>query len=245
MASSPTDRRILAVIPMRAGSTGVSDKNIRTLAGRPLFANMFQTLQKVHSIDRTIVSTDTDRYAQVARDQGADVPFLRPSELADGLTRLHHVMHHALSYFDSIGDRFDAVLSAQATAPLITPETIRALIGEFHRTGCDAIATTSIVGRSHPYLAKTVDPDTGIAHDFFDVPAGVPRYPRQARPELHAFNGAVFLRDRSLLEAPNDATNALGDAPRTLLISDREALNIDTEEDFRLAEFFMQETKPS
>ena len=73
---------IIAVIPARGGSKGVSDKNIKLLAGKPLIAYSISAAIKSKLIDRVIVSTDSEKYASISKDYGAEVPFLRPAELA-------------------------------------------------------------------------------------------------------------------------------------------------------------------
>jgi len=232
--------RVLAVIPIRKGSRGVLDKNIRSVGGQPLFAHMLGSVVKSGVADKVIVSTDDDDYASLARRHGAETPFLRPPELSDGRTRLHYVMRHALEFFDRTGERYDAVLSALATAPLIRPATVRQLVTRLVESGADAIGTGSEIGRGHPYLAKTMVAGDDVVHDFVALPAGTPRYPRQARPAMYYYNGALFLRRRKLLVEPDDETNALGSAPRMLVIPETEGFNIDTEEDLDFVRYVLE-----
>lgn len=200
-----------------------------------------QALKDADVVDRLIVSTDSEEYADVARRYGADVPFLRPAELASDRRTLIEVMGHLLETFDSMGEHFDAVLSCQATVPLIRAETIRSVVDKFHTTGCEAVATVSTIRQGHPYLAKRLTgPDGDIAKPMFTLPEETAAYPRQARPDAYFFNGAIFLRDRSLLSTPDPATNALGLAPRTVEMDSIEATNIDEPLDFFIAEHLIQ-----
>lgn len=233
-------RNILAVLPMRSGSTGIRHKNISDVNGLPLFTYAARTLTSLTSIKNFIVSTDSQRYAELALEAGLEVPFTRPPHLADNQTRLHYVLKHALNYFDEQGQHFDAVLSVQATAPLIRAATLEKMIAIFHDTDCEAIGTGSFISHGHPYLAKQLDPDSNIVQNFLALAPGQQRYPRQVRPELYYFNGAAFLRDRKLLDQIDDDTNCLGLDPRMLVIDEMEGLNIDSEFDLQMAEMFLK-----
>ena len=120
-----------------------------------------------------IISTDSLEYAEIAESYGAEVPFIRPAELADLSTRLHHVMKHALDFFDRIGEKFDAVLSLQPTVPLITTNTLEELIKKFDSQDCKAVGTASEIRQGHPYLAKTfVWPAEDTAQDYIRLEEG-------------------------------------------------------------------------
>ena len=228
-------RKILAVIPIRSGSQGVKNKNIRPLNGRPLVSYVIEILKKSKGVEKCIVSTDSIDYANIARGLGIDVPFIRPLELGKGDVRLHHVMKHALNCFDSIGENFDAVLSLQATAPLIQVKTLDKVIDRFHEKNCQAVGTVSKIRHEHPYLAKKILED-GSLSAFLKLPTDTHRYPRQVRPDLCYFNGSIFLRDRSLLDEMNETLNCLGDNPQAIFMNDIESINIDDNFDFDIAE---------
>ena len=109
--------RIVAVIPARGGSKGLPGKNIRPLAGLPLIVHSIRLAQLCPAITRTIVSTDAANIAQVAREAGAEAPFLRPAELAGDGTPMWPVLRHALDFVEKeegrASDRFQN--SPQAT----------------------------------------------------------------------------------------------------------------------------------
>jgi CMP-N,N'-diacetyllegionaminic acid synthase len=235
-------KKILAVIPVRSGSQGIKDKNIKPLAGVPLVAHAINAAIKVPSIDKLIVSTDSELYAEIAKKFGAETPFVRPAALGLSNIRLHHVALHALQYFDAQGEHFDAVLSLQATVPLIRPETICRVIDKFLETDCESVGTVSLIRHGHPYLAKKLVGDCGdVAEDILKLPNDVARYPRQVRPETYFFNGSIFLRARKLLENMDETTNCMGDKPRVVVMSEIEAINIDDDNDFQIAQFFMNQ----
>jgi len=228
-------RKILAVIPIRKGSQGVKNKNIRLLGGKPLVSYAIEALKKTKGIQKCIVSTDSIEYADIAKELGIEAPFIRPSELGMGDVRLHHVMKHALDYFDSIGEKFDAVLSLQATAPLIKVNTLEKAINRFQERNCQSVGTVSKIRHEHPYLAKKILED-GSLSDFLKLSTEERRYPRQVRPNLCYFNGSIFLRDRSLLDEMDEASNCMGDSPQAIFMDDFESINIDNGFDFDIAE---------
>lgn len=230
-----TKRRILGVVPVRSGSKGIKDKNIQPFQGRPLFMRALTNITESEGCDKVIVSTESKRYAEIAKEFGASIPFLRPATLAKDQVRLHYVLKDVLDTFDARGEHFDAVFSIQATAPLLHLETICKMIDLFHDTGCLAVGTGSEITHGHPYLAKTLEPETGEVQDYIGLPRNTPRYPRQVRPALYFFNGAAFLRDRKLLDDIDDTTNCLGLSPKMVLVDDVEGLNIDSPLDLEIA----------
>ena len=92
---------IIAVIPARSGSKGVPDKNIKLLAGKPLIAYSIAVAKKSKLINRTIVSTDSKKYASLAKEYGAEVPFLRPAELAGDISTDYEFVKHLLDWLKS------------------------------------------------------------------------------------------------------------------------------------------------
>ena len=229
-------KKILTVVPIRSGSVGVRNKNVRDLGGKPLVGHVLDTLAFFSEETKVIVSTDSLEYAKTAIRHGAAVPFIRPKELASGGVRLHHVCLHALKYFDGIGEHFDGVMSVQATVPFVSRDTIQKVIAKFQGPDIESVGTVSEIRQGHPYIAKQlsgVAQDT--AQDYLKLASGTARYPRQVRPKLHFFNGSVFLRDRALLEEMNEETNCMGKCPRVVLMDDFESINIDEEIDFLTA----------
>ncbi len=110
---------ILALIPARGGSKGIPHKNIRSFAGYPLIAWSIAAGLQANSVSRVLVSTDDEEIASVARDYGADAPFLRPSELAQDRTTDLPVFEHALKWLEDIeGYKPDIVIQLRPTSPI-------------------------------------------------------------------------------------------------------------------------------
>ena len=111
-----TDSRVLAIIPARGGSKGLRRKNLCPIAGKPMVAYSIEAANHCSLVTRTMVTTDDEEIADVARDYGADVPFMRPQELATDLTPTEPVLQHALAYVETEErEQVDVVLFLQPT----------------------------------------------------------------------------------------------------------------------------------
>lgn len=115
----------IAIIPARGGSQRIPRKNIKDFAGKPMLAHSIEVAQKSGVFDRIIVSTDDDEIAQVALEYGAEVPFLRPSELADAHTGTTEVVRHVIEELGQSGQVPTYVCLIYATAPLLLADDLQ------------------------------------------------------------------------------------------------------------------------
>ena len=150
---SATGPRALGVICARGGSKGLPDKNILDLGGKPLIAWTVAAAQGATRLDRTIVSTDSPRIADAARAHGADVPFLRPPELASDTAKITDALIHAV---ETLGGGYDVVVLLQATSPFRTSTDIDATVAALRDTGAESAVTFTEQAKS-PDLFVTVD----------------------------------------------------------------------------------------
>jgi len=111
--------KAVAIIPARGGSKRIPRKNIKDFHGRPLIAYSIQTALESKLFDRVIVTTDDAEIAAVAEKYGAEVPFIRPKELADDFSGTQDVIDHALKWLQEHGEHYDFVCTIYATAPLL------------------------------------------------------------------------------------------------------------------------------
>jgi len=139
--------KILGLIPARGGSKGIPRKNIKPLGGKPLIAYSIEAGLKSRYLDKVLVSTDDEEIAQVARQYGADVPFIRPAELARDDTPTLPVIQHALRFLADKGETYDAVCLLQPSSPFRTPAFIDAAIEKYVRSGADSLVTRYAVYR--------------------------------------------------------------------------------------------------
>lgn len=141
---------VIGLIPARGGSKGIPRKNLAQVAGKPLLAWTVDAARASTTLDRVIVSTDDDEIAAVARDLGAEVPFLRPEELAADATPMVDVVLDAL---DRIGD-CEALCLLQPTSPLRRAEHVDGAVELLRRSGAESVV--SVVGVPHRYAPESL-----------------------------------------------------------------------------------------
>ncbi len=141
---------IVAVIPARSGSKGVVDKNIKILAGRPLLAYSIAAAQLAINIQRTIVSTDSEHYASIAREYGAEVPFLRPVEISGDASSDYEFIKHALDWMkENEGYQPEYLVHLRPTTPLREPSYIDTAIEQMkHDDGATALRSVHEMSES-------------------------------------------------------------------------------------------------
>lgn len=178
-------KSVLALIPARGGSKGVPRKNVRDAGGRPLIAWTIEAGRNSAYVDRLVVSSDDQEIIETARQWGAEVPFIRPSELALDETPSIDVALHAL---DALG-HFDLLVLLQPTSPLRTGAQIDACIRMCLTSGASSAVSVAAVEQS-PYWMYFVD-TAGKMRRVLTPPAEVTR--RQDLPGAYALNGAVYV----------------------------------------------------
>ncbi|MFN2468608.1 MAG: cytidylyltransferase domain-containing protein [Gaiellaceae bacterium] len=226
----------LALVPARGGSRSIPLKNVKPLGGRPLIEWVLGAIAASGSVDRIVVSTDDERIADVARAAGADVPFLRPPELAGDDTPSIPVIEHALEWLEQAEDyRPEHVLFLQPTEPFVRPEQIRAAFDLMISRQADSAITVVPVPRNfHPFHVR-VERD-GLLE--FEQPVQHYGHPtRQSDPPRYAFGNLYWFRRESFLrERRLEAGRRVG-----LPIDPVSALDLNTEEEWRLAELLAGE----
>lgn len=158
--------RILGLILARAGSKRLPGKNIRPLAGKPLIAWSIEAARACPAIADVVVSTDDEAIAQVARESGARVPFLRPAPLAGDRSTSADAALHALDFLrDHEGVEFDAVLLLEPTSPLRASKDLPAVCELLARRWdeCDAVVSVGRVQLEQPAVMKRMDADGRLA----------------------------------------------------------------------------------
>lgn len=193
---------ILALIPARGGSKGIPRKNVIPIAGKPLIAYSIEHALQSTFISRVIVSTDDPEIADVARQYGAEVPFVRPAEYAQDLSTDLEVFEHALDFLrERDGYVPDLVVQLRPTSPVrrvsIIDTAIAALLAAPHADSLKSLSPS----KASPYKMWVVDGDG--ASPLLELP-GLPEahsMPRQILPTVYAGNGYVdIIRPRAILE---------------------------------------------
>jgi CMP-N-acetylneuraminic acid synthetase len=133
--------KVLGLITARGGSKGVPGKNIKLLCGKPLLAYTVETALKAEKLTRVILSTEDEEIAEIGRELGVEIPFMRPAELAEDTTPTFPVVKHALLKLQEKGDYFDAVCLLQPTNPLRRAEDIDNCIELLTGSGVDCVVS--------------------------------------------------------------------------------------------------------
>ncbi|MDO8962983.1 MAG: acylneuraminate cytidylyltransferase family protein [Coriobacteriia bacterium] len=185
-------RTVLALILARGGSKGLPCKNVLPLRGRPLITWTIEAALAAGAIDRVVVTTDDERIASVSRETGADVPFLRPAELALDTSPSVDAVLHALDFLEGAdGEVFDYIALLEPTSPLRAPGDIdRAIELLFaNEDRADAVVSVGEVHMEHPAIVKRVE--DGYLRPFVDEVATVTRR-QDLGPALFPY-GVIYL----------------------------------------------------
>ena len=219
---------LLAILPARGGSKGIPRKNIRLLGGKPLIAYTIEAAKGVSAIDRLIVSTDDVEIAEVARAYGADVPFLRPKELAGDAAPVSGAILHLLSAFPA----YDSVLLLQPTSPFRQKEDIEGFLSFAKRSAAKVCVSVTEVEHS-PYWMYTVE--DGHLKSVLPMPVEQ-MYQRQKLPPCYRLNGALYYAQTAYYK---EHKTFLTEDTLGYMMNRRHSLDIDTEEDLVMAEWIL------
>jgi len=218
--------RILCIIPVRGGSKGIPGKNAKNIAGKPLLAwSVEQALAADFKMD-VLVSTDSPELAQIAAAHGAQVPFMRPAELAQDTSPTEPAVIHAINFQNSAGMRPDAVMLLQATSPIRHRGTIDRAITQFVEQGLDSLVGT--VAQT-PFLWRE-DPSVRA---LYEVGARPRRQDLRAEDMFYRETGSLYLTKTEIYLEQN---NRIGGKTGVLVMDEDEGVDIDTPTDFLIAE---------
>jgi len=221
----------VAIIPARGGSKGIPRKNIKELCEKPLITYIIETALRVEELDRVIVSTEDKEIAEVAKKCGAEVPFMRPEELARDETPTLPVLQHAVKYLEEKENyKPDIIVLLYATSPLLKHERVSEAIKLLKARGFDSVLSV-VEDRGHYWIKR--------GEDYERLYPKVLKN-RQFTEPLLKENGAIYLCKRDLLMKEN---TMVGGKIGFLKIQKEESIDIDEPLDFEIAEFFMRRRK--
>lgn len=223
--------RILCIIPARGGSKGIPDKNIADIKGMPLIAYSILpalNVMKQNLISRVIVSTDSEKIAEIAGNLGAEIPFLRPEEISGDTSKSIDFIIHALNFYASRNEYYDAVLLLQPTSPLRTEADIAAAISLFENHPNDSLISV--------YEEEYIN-DLVMYRQGSDGYSSEPLNPlhnkgvrRQDHGSLYVRNGCIYISRTELLRQGL----IIGDKPLMYIMPKSKSVNLDTPEDLNL-----------
>lgn len=213
-------KKILAIIPARGGSKGIPNKNIVDVLGKPLISFTIEVALDSRYIDKVVVSTDDKTIAEISSKLGAEVPFLRPDDLARDESK---VIDSVIYTIDNLEDEFDYVIVLQPTQPIRKVEEIDEAIKEIISKGVDSLVSVSKV-RQHPILMKNID-DNGFAVSLLNANSTVRR---QDFSDIYIVNGSLYINKINTI----DENTSLNDN-KLAYIMDYDVIDIDTNEDLK------------
>ncbi|MEK4023911.1 acylneuraminate cytidylyltransferase family protein [Sporosarcina sp. FSL W7-1283] len=220
------DKTFLAVIPARGGSKGIPRKNLYEIQGKPLIAYAIEAAKESSYIDRIIVSTDDNEIAQVSIKYGAEIPFMRPSELATDEAK---TLDSLLCVLDNLEEHYDYIITLQPTQPLRTAEHIDQSIERLFENSYSDLVSLSPVNE-HPLLIRSID-ENGKLLSLLNVKSTVRR---QDFNPYYYVNGAIYINDISLLNQYTSLNDNQG-----YYIIDEPLVDIDNIEDVNLVESYL------
>jgi CMP-N,N'-diacetyllegionaminic acid synthase len=232
---NPKKNEILAIIPARGGSKGVPRKNIRELAGKPLIAWTIETALSCDGLDRVIVTTEDENIAEIANQYGAEIPFLRPLDIAQDDTPDLPVYQHALSWLKE-HEKYcpDIIVWLRPTAPLRIVEDIEGAIRLLTETKADCVRTVC-VAEHHPYWMKQLNGNRLLP--FLEGIRTEQYYRRQLLPLVYRLNGAV---DVTWQETVMKKELLYSGDVRGYIMPTERSIDLDNEIDFSVAEVLIR-----
>ncbi|MEK7646877.1 MAG: acylneuraminate cytidylyltransferase family protein [Patescibacteria group bacterium] len=233
------NKKILGVITARGGSKGIPGKNIKLLEGKPLIAYTIEAALASRFLTRCIVSTDDQEIVEISKKYGADVPFLRPAELAQDRSASMAVVQHALNWLkENQGEEYDYLMILQPTSPLRTAQDIDACIQKIIDTDADSVMSMVLLENFALEKIKRIENDVIVPFDDGDR-EGRQSTPRQFLDKAYRRNGAVFITKTDLITRGD----LFGQISRPYMMPTERSVDINEPADLELVEFYLQKFK--
>jgi CMP-N-acetylneuraminic acid synthetase len=203
--------------------------------GKPLLAYTAEAALRASRLSRIVLSTDDPEIAEVGRDCGIEVPFLRPAHLAGDATPSVPVLQDVVRRLEAAGARYDATFLLQPTNPLRTTGDIDGAVALLERTGADSVISFVATGERHPARMKIIDDSGRVIDPSFAEP--FEGMARQQLPKLYLRDGSVYLTRRDVLM---ENSSLKGRDCRAWILPEERAWNIDSPFDLFIVEQMMK-----
>jgi len=226
----------MAIIPARAGSKGLKDKNIKLLNGKPMLAYTIEAAKESGLFEEIMVSTDSEKYAEIAKQWGASVPFLRPVELSNDTASSWDVVKYVIEKYKELGREFDTVALLQPTSPLRNSADIikgYEIMKEKHANSVIAVCEAE-----HSPLWMNILPENHSMAGFIRPDAA--NVTRQSIPTYYRINGALYIVKVEYLMNSNDIYS---DKSYALIMDKENSIDIDDMFDFKIASLILRDRK--
>ncbi len=219
----------LAVIPARSGSKGLKNKNIKPLCGKPMMAYSIEAALNSMVFDEVYVSTDSEEYAGIAREYGANVPFLRSEAASSDKAGSWDVVREAIWQYEKIGKNFHMVTLLQPTSPLRTSEDIKNAYRLYQEKRAKAIVSICEVDHS-PLWSNTIPDDLSLEHFIRKEVAGLPR---QELMPYYRINGGIYMVNVDYFKRTD---NIYASEVYAYIMDKKNSVDVDDAFDFNIAE---------
>lgn len=231
--------KVLGLIPARGGSKGIKNKNVINLAGKPLIVYAIVALKKSKAVDKIVCTTDSELIAETAKKYGAEVPFLRPKELAQDFSPVYPALAHAVRKLEKLQNyKPDYIVMIQPTSPLVQPEQISAAVKMAIKMKADSVITAvDLEHDTHPYNIREILPDGRIKFwmekEHYQFPT------RQSKPQFRKFGNLYVSSYDTLIKK----RRLEGEKNYALKIDKNTTLDINILEDVKEIEYFLKNKK--
>jgi N-acylneuraminate cytidylyltransferase len=234
-----SDPNIVAFIFARGGSKGLPGKNLRPLAGISLLARAIRCAKAVRGVGRVIVSTDDEAIAAAARTEGAEVPFMRPPELASDSAREWQAWRHAVDVVENQpgAKPIDIFVSVPTVCPLRTSEDVARALALYRKGNADIVFSVTPSAANPYYNMVEIDDATGAAA-LAKAPEDVV-HGRQKAPHVYDVVAGVYVTSPAFIR---ESDSIWGGRNATIEIPRERAVDIDTIVDFKLAEALLEQS---
>lgn len=217
----------IAIIPARSGSKGLPDKNIKELCGKPLMAYSIEAALQSGEFDEVIVSTDSIKYAEIAKKWGANVPFLRSVETSSDTASSWAMVDEVLNRYVEQGKEFDTFCLLQPTSPLRTSDDIRAAYDLYRKKA--QLAVVSVCEAEHSPLWCGQLPDNNELSNFINHDA---MRRRQEIGKFYRLNGAIYIVNAFRFKQEKNLYQA---GSYAYIMKQTHSIDIDDEFDYEIA----------
>lgn len=226
------NKRLVAIIPARSGSKGILDKNIKYINEKPLLSYTIEACKKADLFDEIIVSTDSVKYARIALEYGADVPFLRPKELATDTASSRDVIFDVLHKFSLIGKEFDYFMLLQPTSPLRNETNIKKSVEILFEHKADSVVSICKVEHPTSYNVSLHEDGKIIQKSRYKQ-----MNRRQDDVTEYRINGAIYLAEIKFFLKNK---TFYGKNTYAYVMQEEESVDIDNELQFNYAQWLLQ-----
>lgn len=224
--------RILYLIPARKGSKGLPGKNTKVLVEKPLIQYSIEfALANMNPLDELCISTNDPDVIKIANSIGVEIPFLRPDNLSNDTATSNEVIMHAITFYESKNQNFDAVLLLQPTSPIRIQDDFIQLVNEYDEN-TDMVVSVKIA-KENPYFTLFEEENGFLQKSKL---GNFSR--RQDCPNVYALNGSMYLINiESLKRCRISEFNKI----KKIVMPEERSVDIDNSSDWALAEFYMKQ----